>query len=346
MRKEMAEHILNVIRETEKCTIAVFGDFCLDKYFYIDAKRDELSVETDLVAYQVHRKKLFPGAAGTVTNNLRAMGANVLCVGLYGDDGEGYDLIRKLNEIGADTSLMVKSDQIQTSTYIKPMRKDGMTDYTEMSRFDIKNFDRTPEELERQLIENLETALQKAQGVVILEQFLERNCATVTDHIREALAKLSEKYPDKFFYADSRGFIDCYRNVIVKCNQFEVVKAIGDGEEDPNDEGTLSNCGKKLCNKNGKPVVVTMGAEGALVFEKDQEYKIEPFHVNGTIDIVGAGDATDAGTVLGLALGLSLPEAVMLGACISSITIQQIGVTGVASVEQVEKRLRDVCLPG
>ena len=53
--------------------ITVFGDFCLDKYLYIDAARDELSVETDLVAYQVTHQKMYAGAGGTITNNLRAL---------------------------------------------------------------------------------------------------------------------------------------------------------------------------------------------------------------------------------------------------------------------------------
>ena len=56
---------------------------------------------------------------------------------------------------------------------------------------------------------------------------------------------------------------------------------------------------------------------------------------------MGAGDASTAGIVLGLTLGLSEEEAAMLGCCISSITIQQLGVTGTASVPQVTQRLRD-----
>jgi outer membrane murein-binding lipoprotein Lpp len=45
--------------------------------------------------------------------------------------------------------------------------------------------------------------------------------------------------------------------------------------------------------------------------------------------------------MLGLTLGLSLLESVLLGGCISSITIQQIGVTGTATVEQVKQRLKN-----
>lgn len=342
MENKMVEHIVKALDNVADSTITVFGDFCLDKYLYIDAERDEVSVETGLVAYQVHEKKMFPGAGGTVTNNLRALGANVYCVGLCGEDGEGYELLKKLEKIGANTEFMVKSPEVQTSTYIKPMRKIWGEPYKEMNRMDVKNFRKTSERLEEQLIQNLEKALLVSRGVVVLEQFLERNCATVTDYIREELEQLSKKYPEKFFYVDSRGYSECYREMIVKCNQYEIVKSVGEEGDNPENIQILKKCGESLSVRNGKPVVVTMGEQGSYVFENHEAYKIPSFLVKGPIDIVGAGDATNAGIILGLTLGLTLQESAMLGGCISSITIQQIGVTGTATVEQVKKRLVEV----
>lgn len=340
MDSKAAVKILEELDGAAECTVTVFGDFCLDKYLYIDSKRDEPSVETGLTAYQVHEKKLFPGAGGTITNNLRALGAKVYCVGLYGDDGDGHDLIRQLEETGADTQFMVKSAKIQTNTYVKPMRKGQDGEYREMNRIDIRNFTETTNELEEKLLANLEKAVQLSEGVIVLEQFLEWNCGTVTERIREALAELGQKYKDKFFYADSRGYVDRYRGVVVKCNQYEAIKAAGEDNDDPEDAEALKRCGKALNSRNGKPVVVTAGARGAYVFEEGNVYEIPSFRVEGPIDIVGAGDATNAGIGLGLSLGLELKEAVVLGGCISSITIQQIGVTGVATVGQIKERLK------
>ena len=84
------------LKNGKQPVITVFGDFCLDKYLYIDASRDELSEETGLTAFQVVQKKLYAGAAGTITNNLRTLGVKVYCVGILGDDGEGYELERCL----------------------------------------------------------------------------------------------------------------------------------------------------------------------------------------------------------------------------------------------------------
>jgi len=320
------DNILRVLDHASSRTVTVFGDYCLDKYLYIDPARDEDSVETGLTAYQVDRKNLYPGAGGTVANNLRSLGVNVQCVGLVGDDGEGYDLLQCLKAIDADTELMVQSKNIPTSTYMKPMRRcaDGTHSngtYLEMNRIDIRNFRETSKELEDRLIANVRKALDASQGVVIIEQFLQRNCSVVTDHIRDELSELALRYPDKFFLADSRGFASYYRNIIVKCNQFEL-------------SGTIENLAA-----NNRAVIVTLGAEGALIYEGSTTEHIPAFPVEGPLDIVGAGDATNAGTILGLTLGLTLPESVLLGGCVSSITIQQIGVTGTATIEQVKQRL-------
>ena len=78
--------------------IAVFGDFFLDKYLDVDPRLAETSVETGKRANQVVSIRRSPGAAGTVVNNLAALGAGTLhAVGATGDDGEAFDLRQGLN---------------------------------------------------------------------------------------------------------------------------------------------------------------------------------------------------------------------------------------------------------
>jgi len=328
-------NILKVIDDSGSRKITVFGDFCLDKYMYTDPARDEISVETGLTAYQIDRIKCFPGAGGTVTNNLRALGVQVKSVGLVGEDGEGYDLLKALKSTGVNTEFMVSSSEVLTNAYVKRMQKANNNEYVEMKRIDIRNFKEKPIILEDKLLENLEKSLIDSHGVIVTDQYLESSFATVTGRIRKELTEISTRYSNKFFYADSRGFTDCYRNVIVKCNQFEVP---GINDHTQNEESIIT-CGKALLSKNNRAVIVTMGAKGAYVFEDDIVEHVPAFNVEGPIDITGAGDATNAGVMLGLTLGLTLAESVMLGNCISSITIQQIGVTGTATPEQIRQRM-------
>ncbi len=68
------EVVENILRRLPGLTIGVLGDLFLDRYLYLDAALTEASIETGLDAYQVTRVRSYPGAAGTVMNNLAALG--------------------------------------------------------------------------------------------------------------------------------------------------------------------------------------------------------------------------------------------------------------------------------
>jgi sugar/nucleoside kinase (ribokinase family) len=65
------------------------------------------------------------------------------------------------------------------------------------------------------------------------------------------------------------------------------------------------------------------------------------YPVSGPVDIVGAGDSATAGIVSALLAGASAIEAAAMGNLVASITVQQLGVTGTASPEQVLARWKE-----
>src|SRR2546423_13315912 len=86
-----------VLARVPALTIGVVGDLFLDRYLDIDARLTEPSLETGLDAYQVVAVRPHPGAAGTVINNLIALGVKeVNPLAVIGDDGEGYVLLAAL----------------------------------------------------------------------------------------------------------------------------------------------------------------------------------------------------------------------------------------------------------
>lgn len=331
--------IIESLKKIPQKKIAVFGDYTLDKYLYIDPSRDEPSVETGLTAYQVHEKRMYAGCGGTITNNLRALGAEVVSIGLVGDDGEGLELCRCLESVGADISSMVRTNELCTSTYTKPMRMQPDGSYVEMSRLDLRNFSPASMNLQQLLLQRLEERIDEVDAVILIDQFFQRNLGVITDYVREALNTLAAQRKDKLFYVDSRAFSGEFRNMIVKCNNFELM-AMGDDENlCAEDEEAICKQASILQKKTGNSFFVTRGSDGIMVFGEDGYVSVPAVRVTGPIDICGAGDATTSGLVLGLTLGLSEEQAAVLGCCVSSITIQQIGVTGTASVEQVTDRL-------
>src|ERR1700756_2846124 len=90
-----------ILERLPALTLGVVGDLFLDRYLDLDAALTEPSLETGLDAYQVFRVRSSPGAAGTVINNLAALGIGRICpVAVLGDDGEGYELRQALDALG------------------------------------------------------------------------------------------------------------------------------------------------------------------------------------------------------------------------------------------------------
>src|SRR6059058_351508 len=94
--------IEDVLGRLPYLTVGVLGDLFLDRYLDVDARLTEPSLETGLDAYQVVQVRSVPGAAGTVINNLVALGVGRVCpIAVIGDDGEGHELRQALGRMSA-----------------------------------------------------------------------------------------------------------------------------------------------------------------------------------------------------------------------------------------------------
>lgn len=330
------QRLQEILAKLPEISMLVIGDFFLDRYLIIDPARDELSLETGLVAYQVVEKRPAAGAAGTVTNNLRALGVGqVVALGIVGDDGEGYELRRALEQTGVTTDYLVAAEDRTTPTYTKPMVREPEGE-REINRLDIKNWSPTPAALEERIIRSLHELAPQVDAVIVLDQVTEPECGVITNRVRENLQQLGRSYPARLpVVADSRGRIGEFKDMIVKCNQHESVAAVFPTEPAEISEEIARRSALALAERTGRPVFVTRGPHGQLVVDCATIQEVPAIVVEGPIDVVGAGDATTAGVVSALACGASLPEAAFLGNLVASITIRKLGTTGTATPDEV-----------
>jgi rfaE bifunctional protein kinase chain/domain len=321
--------------------VLVVGDFFLDLYLDLDRAWSETSLETGLEAYQVYHVRSSPGAAGTVTSNLRALDVQVTALGVIGDDGMGYELLRGLRERSVDVGPLIQVADRFTPTYTKPMMKepDGRTH--ELNRMDIKNRAAIPPVVEEQIVAHLRALVEQVDGVIVADQVQERNCGVITDRVRAELATLARSHPGVVIAADSRVRIGEFREIVIKPNARETTLAIDPAAEDITRERAEA-CARQLYARNGKPVFLTLGADGILIFDEAGRTHVPGIRVQGPIDIVGAGDSTMAGIVSSLCCGATHAEAALMGNLVASITIQQIGTTGTATREQVMEQYRQI----
>lgn len=333
MKRGRLEELLNKLKDMR---IAVVGDLFLDRWFTVDRGLDEPSLETGMAAHQVIGQRNEPGVAGTILKNLAALGAGRLyTVSLLGEDGDGDEVLRGLGALKVDTSLVVRSTQVVTPVYIKPVFTNGGGKPAEGHRLDIKNRSPTPKILETALEQNLRRAAQQADAVIISDQLTEEGTGVVGKSMRGLAAQLAREKSPLLIYADSRAFIHRFRGITLKCNYKEALAATARPEQ-PFRLETAVQCMEALEQTTKSRVFITCGEAGILVRAEAGEPRLLPaVGQPGPIDVVGAGDACTGGLVGALCAGATAAEAAQLGNLVAGVTVRKIGTTGTAQPGEV-----------
>jgi rfaE bifunctional protein kinase chain/domain len=320
----------------------VLGDLFLDRYLDIDGSLTEPSLETGLDAYQVVEVRSLPGAAGTVINNLAALGVQrIEAVAVIGYDGEGYELRQALERLRVvDAGGVFPWEARRTPTYTKPMLHQAQGPARELNRMDIKNRSPLAREAEDQVLRHLDETWPRVDALLVLDQVREPECGVITTRVRERLAELGRENPKKLILVDSRERIGLFRDVSIKMNEHECLKALGWNKTA---ESSLERAGLELARRTQRPVFCTRGERGIVLVDprSGESLSVPAYPVRGPIDVVGAGDSTSAGIACATASGANLADAAAFGNLVASITIQQIGTTGTATPEEVRQRWRE-----
>ncbi|HUV04522.1 MAG TPA: PfkB family carbohydrate kinase [Armatimonadota bacterium] len=335
-----AERLSELLERFASRRVAVVGDYFLDKYLEFDPTLAEISLETVKLANQVVSVRHSPGAAGNVVSNLVALGAGeVIPIGFTGEDGEGFDLRKDLRDLGCNTGYLLQVPERRTPTYLKPRdcrvpELDG-----ESERFDIKNRELLPAEVEDALVDILEALVHQVDAFVIADQVDEPDCGVISAVVRDTLSRLAKEFPEVTFWADSRRRAGSFHGIVIKPNQEEAVKAAFLGHEVESDLDTILSAGRVLRVRTGKPVFLTRSARGIVLFDDDGWQEVPAVYVEGPIDPTGVGDTASAAAALALASGSTSVEAALVANLAASVTIQQLGVTGAAAPDQLPARL-------
>ncbi|MCA9070645.1 MAG: carbohydrate kinase [Planctomycetaceae bacterium] len=334
------ERLSELLAQFPTCRIAVVGDFFLDKYLEIEPAWEEISLETGKPAHQVSAIRTSPGEAGTVVANLHALGAGEIhAVGFTGDDGEGFELRRDLQQLGCRIDqLQILGDRF-TPTYLKPCNLTQPGLEGEHSRYDTKNRLPTSPAVEDRVIQSIEQLATSVDAVIALDQVEEKDCGVVTKKVRDAISKLALQFPHVCFWADSRRNIRRFRHVFIKPNQLEALE-MESLESVSLEIDQLLQPIRAISRTNLGPVFLTRGQEGLVVVDGEEEaVSIPGVCLEGPTDPTGAGDSMTAGCVLSLCSGASKAEAAIIGNLVASLTVQQLATTGTAASHQLSERL-------
>jgi rfaE bifunctional protein kinase chain/domain len=324
---------VDILEQFPGKTALVVGDICLDRWCTYDPAYAEPSRETGIPRLAVVETEVTPGAGGTVANNLVALKiGRVSVLGAIGEDCDGQELVRALNERGISPELLVQSSRLSTFTYTK--LTNAATGVEDQARVDIINTRQLPAPVERQIINHLQTFWHAFDVIFVSDQAETQRGGVVTPAVRDTISELAEKDPERVCWVDSRIRSELFRNVILKPNEQEA-KSTSTSVLGMVDYARLRRRVK------ARILYVTQGPKGVLVVGDEGETLVPTRSVDKPVDICGAGDSFSAGAGVALTICRSPIDAARVGNLIASITIMKKG-TGTASVEEARTAAQEM----
>jgi rfaE bifunctional protein kinase chain/domain len=318
-----------ILAALPRLNVLVVGDICLDLWCRYDKRTAEPSRETGLSRVGVVGFSSSAGATGTIANNLADLKVGrVSVMGVIGEDLHGDELFRTLALRNIDVDLVVRSELVQTFTYMKLM--DAATGEEDLPRVDFINTAPLAASLERRLVEGFEQYAAFFDAVLVCDQAETDAGGIVTPFVRAAINRHAQA-TGKVVWVDSRMRAEHFRYCYLKPNEREALEASRRllGSED------VAAMAREL---ELRALVMTRGEKGAQLFAGDAVEEVAGRRVENPVDICGAGDSFSAGAASALAAGATLREAVEFGNLVASITVMKKG-TGTATPEEVLAKL-------
>lgn len=329
--------------------LAVLGDWMLDRYVWGTANR--ISPEAAVPVVDFVKQSECLGGAGNVAANLAALGARVETFGVIGKDEAGDAVRRGLRELRLAEKGIVELKGRPTTLKTRIIARQQ-----QVVRVDREVRTHLPEAAEEQLAKRVLAAMERASALVISDYDKGVVSDTLAERVLDAAAR--RKVPS--FIKPKWSRLPVYRGAtVVICNRAEAGFLVTHPLE--TDESLRDAGGKLLEHFGCGAVVITRGAQGLDLFERDGAQR---FHVaainqetpmgvmgkapsraaNGgrqVFDVTGAGDTVLATMALAIAAGASLREAAVLGNAAAGVVVAKLG-TATLSREELQVMLNEV----
>ena len=321
--------IKEIFQQIKNLKIGVIGDFAVDFYYGINQQTEEFSVETGKEVFWGTQPKTSLGAAGNVANNLAALGVeNIQVFGCVGNDIFGREMIDLFQNINVDTKFLKSLSSVwDTCTYTKPMSVSG-----EENRLDFGTHNTLSEEVFKQILLDLESALPSLNVLIINQQFPN---PLLTPQRIQRLNDVLSKFQNCLFIADLRAYGLHIKNIVLKVNTEELARLVGVSTIEEADETACIAHAKTLLDKIGGSLVITRGEHGISYISPTETQSVKALQLNTELDTVGAGDTVVAAFSASRGTGASIAQSLEIANLAAAVTVQKLHQTGTATLEEI-----------
>ena len=288
--------------------IKVYGDIMLDRWIMGNAER--VSPEADVLVLHEQHQRFNLGGAANVAVNIKNIGSDVELYGVVGKDKEG-DRVRDLLE-HTGIAFNLADDIYTTTTKTRLVGDTGQH---------LLRWDRERKYSGKEALTKLKETIHDDDVVVISDY----NKGTVTKETVKELMGM----------ADIKVFVDPKQDASYYDNAF-LVKPNMKEYEAWNGTYHITSAWDYMIKHNWTWLVVTDGAKGIHVLNKEGEYHHFKEDTREVADVTGAGDTVLAVIVHAYDEGLDIPKACELACRAATRAVKKRGVSPVTAQEVYE----------
>jgi rfaE bifunctional protein kinase chain/domain len=304
--------------------IAVLGDFMLDRYLWGSVTR--ISPEAPVPVVEIDNETEQLGGAANVANNIAALGAVPLPIGVIGKDGSGERLLEVIEKAGFPRDGLLVDHSRPTTIKTRVIAHSQ-----HVVRTDRESRRELAPEMQEKLAHHLEKILPKLDAIliedydkgVITQPFLARVIELAQS--RRCLITVDPKF---------NHFFDYQRVTVFKPNRKETEEVIGMKLTTASD---IDRAGEILLQRlQCENVLITLGERGMALFRRDGGSHLIPTQAQRVHDVSGAGDTVIATLTVSLASGADILEAATLANYAAGVVVGEVGAVPIAKQKLIE----------
>ncbi|MDA8234758.1 MAG: bifunctional ADP-heptose synthase [Clostridia bacterium] len=308
----MTKDLLNqIITKNLTKKILVAGDVMVDEYIYGTVSR--ICPEAPVAVLKAMKKHLLPGGAANVACLLTCLSLPTRIMGcLHSNDYPGKFLQGFLNKSGVE-QLCINYPAGETIVKQRLMSQNQM-----LLRIDYENCQNLGDSLSQQAMAYL-SQVENDTSLIILSDYAK---GFLSDQLVTNIIAWSRNRGISVV-VDPKGndYTKYLGATLLTPNRNEVALAVG---KRINNLEELVEAGYQLLKRTeNQALIITNGAEGVLVLERDGVFYHLPALSCSHPNVIGAGDAFIAGLTLGISSEAGLLEAACLGIYTAGLAVRK-----------------------
>jgi rfaE bifunctional protein kinase chain/domain len=307
----------------------VFGDLIADEFIYGEIAR--VSREAPVLILNYDSTQIVPGGAGNAANNVAALGASAVAIGVTGRDDTGSRLLEAMRP-GVDLRSVVRARGLGTPTKTRILAGGIHSAKQQVVRIDRVAGDGISDADRHAIATRLLKAAARCDALLVSDYGSGLVTPALVARAHRALRRQRGRLSPVL--VDSRYTLLKFRHMTTCTpNESEVEQMFGIriGEN----TRVLERAGRELLRRTrAAAVLITRGSRGMALFEPDKPTAHIPIVGSDQIaDVTGAGDTVIATMTLALAAGARFIEAAHLANYAGGLVVMKRGTATISADE-------------